>query len=158
MAAMVKGVVCPKGHFNPPRVLFCRMCGISMAHEPHDRIDGPRLPVGVLVLDDGSIFSVDDDYVLGRDPESDPEVLSGRARPLVLRDEGLTVSPIHAAIRMREWEAYFVDRGSVQGTAVRTRGARGWRLLACGEAVVLTGGTSFRLGCRTLSYSTLQRC
>ncbi len=76
--ALVKGVYCKRGHFNDPMVQFCTVCGINMVQQTPALVDGPRPPLGVLVFDDGSVFQLEDDYVLGRQPEGAPEVIVGR--------------------------------------------------------------------------------
>lgn len=153
----VRGILCSMGHFNPPRVLFCTMCGMSMVHQSHELVDGPRLPLGVLVADDGAVYSVDRDYVLGRAPSDDSEVRAGRASPLVLQDEGLTVSPVHAAIVLSDWDVRLVDRGSAHGTAVLEAPAGEWRALAPGESMLLSPRTRMKLGDRCLSFYTHHR-
>lgn len=154
---MVKGILCSMGHFNSPRALFCTMCGMSMVHQPHELVDGVRLPLGVLVADDGSVYSVDRDYVLGRQPQEDPDVQAGRATALVLNDAGLTVSSVHAAIILREWDVCLVDRSSVRGTAVLEEPNGQWRALTPGEPMVLAPRTRIRIGARSLSFDTTQR-
>ncbi len=92
--AQVKGVYCKRGHFNDPMVQFCTVCGINMVQQTPALVDGPRPPLGVLVFDDGAVFQLEQDYVIGRQPENSPEVLSGAARPLRLEDSGAP-SPGH---------------------------------------------------------------
>ena len=59
-------------------VQFCTLCGINMVQQTPALVDGPRPPLGLLVLDDGSVFQLEQDYVIGRQPEGAPEVVSGR--------------------------------------------------------------------------------
>jgi hypothetical protein len=91
-----------------------------------------------MVLDDGSSYSVDGDYVFGRAPDRDADVQAGRVRGVVLVDEDDAVSGIHAEIRINGWTPIIKDRGSVNGTHCRRTGpgrgrawmrssARGWR-------------------------------
>ena len=61
----VHGVICARGHFNDPTSPFCASCGISMVQQTHNLVEGPRPPLGVLVLDDGSTYVVDRDIVVG---------------------------------------------------------------------------------------------
>ena len=65
----VRGVYCKNRHFNDPRQLFCAVCGINMVQQTPVLVNGVRPPLGVVVLDDGSVFQLDTPYLLGRDPE-----------------------------------------------------------------------------------------
>jgi hypothetical protein len=41
---------------------------------------GPAAALGALLLDDGSAYVLDVDYLLGREPQTDPEVVAGTVR------------------------------------------------------------------------------
>ena len=62
---LVEGIVCSRGHFNDPGAVYCTICGISMVQRTHEYVSGPRPPLGLLLFDDGSAFSIDGNYVLG---------------------------------------------------------------------------------------------
>ena len=49
----VLGVLCTNDHFNDPNVRYCSVCGISMAQQTLVQQEGPRPPLGVLLMDDG---------------------------------------------------------------------------------------------------------
>jgi hypothetical protein len=151
-AQLVEGIDCPDGHFNPPEVEECTTCGTPLS--PHaQRIMRPRPALGVLVTDDGSVFSVTGDYVIGRAPERDPAVLSGSAMMLVLRDVGKSVSRIHAQLTVSGWQVQIADRGSSNGTFVQRRGqADGWERLAAGASATLAPGARLRIGGRQLLF------
>ena len=70
----VRGVYCKNRHFNDPRQLFCAVCGINMVQQTPVLVNGVRPPLGVVVLDDGSVFQLDTPYLLGRDPSADERV------------------------------------------------------------------------------------
>lgn len=150
----VKGVICSRGHFNDPSAPFCAICGISMVQKTLHLVDGPRPPLGVLVLDDGATFSVDNDYVLGREPESDPDVVSGKARPLALTDPDRTVSRVHAALVLEDWNVKVVDRGSANGTYLAPPGQDDWAPLHPNQVTTIKPGTRVRLGQRVLLYDS----
>ena len=78
-ALTVRGVNCARGHFNNPRALYCGNCGLAMVQNSVVIVDGPRPSLGVLLRDDGSAYSLDGDYVLGRQPELAEDVAAGRA-------------------------------------------------------------------------------
>ena len=70
-APIIQGVYCKNGHFDDPEALFCAICGISMNQQTLVPRPGDRPPLGVLLLDDGSVFQLDSDYVVGREPGLD---------------------------------------------------------------------------------------
>jgi hypothetical protein len=123
---VVDGIFCSRGHFNHPAALYCGACGIATTHHTHVLERGPRPPLGVLVLDDGSTFSLDADYVLGTNPESDPMVAAGHKRPLRLIDPDNLVTGVHAEIRLVNWDVEVLDRGSLTGTFILAPGAGHW--------------------------------
>jgi len=76
----VRGVLCKNGHFNDPQLNYCSVCGISMAQQTLVEVSGPRPPLGLLLFDDGSTFRLDSDYLVGRAPRQDPDVVAGIER------------------------------------------------------------------------------
>jgi hypothetical protein len=152
--AHVKGVYCKRGHFNDPMVQFCTVCGINMVQQTPALVDGPRPPLGVLVFDDGSVFQVEQDYVLGRQPEGAAEVVSGSARPLRLEDTGGTVSRAHALIALEDWTVRLSDHGSANGTYIAMPNSPDWQPVPPNGRIVLTPGTTIKLGNRTLKYES----
>ncbi|MDP9337192.1 MAG: hypothetical protein M3Q30_28285, partial [Actinomycetota bacterium] len=77
-AVIVTGYICSRGHFNGPDAAYCSACGISMVHLTRRPVKDVRPALGYLVLDDGATFLLDRDYVIGRNPEMDPEVQARR--------------------------------------------------------------------------------
>ncbi|MCW2546033.1 MAG: hypothetical protein JWN96_493 [Mycobacterium sp.] len=152
--AQVKGVFCKRGHFNDPMVQFCTVCGINMVQQTPALVDGPRPPLGVLVFDDGSVYQLEQDYVLGRQPEGAPEVVSGAARPLRLEDSGGTVSRAHALISLEGWTVRLSDHGSANGTYIAMPNSPDWQPVPPNGRVVLAPGTTIKLGNRTLKYES----
>ena len=152
--ASVKGVYCKRGHFNDPLVQFCTLCGINMVQQTPALVDGPRPPLGLLILDDGSVFQLEQDYVIGRQPESAPEVVSGSAQPLRLEDTGGTVSRAHALIALEEWTVRLSDHGSANGTYIAMPNSTDWQPVAQNGRLVLTPGTTIKLGNRTMKYES----
>lgn len=152
-AVVVQGVVCKNEHLNDPRMYFCGVCGINMVQQTPVLTEGPRPPLGVLVLDDGSVFQLDANYVLGRDPEHDEGVRTGRYRSLTLSDTDRTLSRAHARIELRNWDVVIVDNGSANGTEV-AEGDRPWTALAAGSPHTLGPGARVRMGARTLVFNT----
>jgi hypothetical protein len=150
----VRGILCSRGHMNDPKTRFCAVCGISMVHQTHDLVSGPRPPLGVIVLDDGSSFSLDNDYVIGRDPESSDLVRTGRARPLVIVDPTFQMSRVHARILLREWEVCVEDAGSANGTRILRPDSVEWTQLVPDDPTAITPGTRIGLSDRELVFDS----
>lgn len=152
--SQVRGVFCKNKHFNDPRVLFCAVCGINMVHQTPVLVDGARPPLGVLVLDDGSIFQLDAHYLLGRDPESDDLVRNGGFRAIALNDRSNLISRIHARLELRNWDVVLADNASTNGTFFAAPGSGEWHQLVRGAEHVLVPRTKIRLGDRILTYTS----
>ena len=156
-AVMVDGIVCSRGHFTRPGGKFCDRCGISLVQQTHDLVTGQRPPLGVLVVDDGSVFTLGGDYVLGREPEVAEQVTSGAAAPLRLDDSGLALSRVHAHVILDGWEVRFVDAGSANGTFVLPPGASEWLRLEPAVPTTVSAGTRIAMGGRLLTFESHQR-
>ena len=143
---VVIGVRCKNGDFNDPEARYCAVCGIGMAQLTKAPQTGPRPPLGVLVLDDGSVFRLDADYVIGREPSLDSSVADGSARPLRLADASGLVSRIHARVELDGWQVFVCDLNSANGTYVRLPGAKNSERLAPGVRMPLVMGSQVRLG------------
>jgi hypothetical protein len=154
---IVRGIMCSRGHFNHPMASYCAACGISMIHITHNLVDGPRRPLGVLVFDDGATYTLDADYVVGREPENDPTVASGKARPLVIDDPDRSISRVHAAIVLDGWDASIADRGSANGTSISAGENDPWTRLEPDHPVPLMPGNRVMLGKRTMVYDSRLR-
>jgi hypothetical protein len=150
----VKGFLCSRGHLNDPRVLFCNLCGIRMAERTGVFIEGVRPPLGLLVFDNGATVSLDMDYLVGREPETDERVLSGQLRPLLVVDQTGGVSRQHAEIRLEGWDVVLVDIGSANGTLVAPPGAPAWSSLVPQQPVRLVPGMAVRMGSRQFAFES----
>lgn len=152
-SGLVSGTQCSRGHFNHPDAPYCALCGIKMVHVTKISVEGRRPPLGLLVLDDGSTFALDSDYVVGREPEGDPLVGSGEARPLTLTDTANSVSRIHADIRLEGWNVTIVDRGSSNGTFLHIGDGR-WSRLEPGQPTRLEPGNELSIGERRFVFES----
>jgi hypothetical protein len=148
---MVEGVLCARNHFNDPDVAYCRQCGLSMVQQTRRTQLGQRPPLGVLLLDDGTAFTLDRDYVLGREPVLDGDVATGLARPLRITDPNGTVGRVHLRVSLVGWQVTVKDLGSVNGSVVYLA-AGGEDKLSPHESVVIAPGTRIGIGRRTLQY------
>lgn len=146
----VMGVQCKNAHFNDPSVAYCAVCGISMTQVTRVPVPGIRPPLGVLVLDDGTMLPLERDHVVGRVPKVDGAVGAGEATAVPLDDP--LVSKVHARVVLDGWTVTVVDAGSTNGTFVWADGQQSWRRLRDGEAVELRPGTTVAFGRRQLSY------
>ena len=151
---LVDGVVCGRDHFNRPGARACRECGAALDQRPVSLVRRPRPPLGVLVLDDGTRLTLDGDYVLGREPALDGEVMAGRARPVRVTDPGGTVSRLHLRFTLVGWQVEVSDLGSANGSVLQAPG--GERALAPFEPAFIEPGTRIGLGDRGLQYLPYQ--
>ena len=156
VGTQVQGIVCSRGHFNDPTSRFCALCGISMVQQTHHLVTGLRPPLGVVVLDDGAVYALTKDYVVGRDPEQDPAILSGRAVPLILDDPDLAMSRVHARILLDGWEVRVEDAHSANGTFVARTPDAAWTRLEPGLPTTIAPGTRLTMGGRTLVFESHQ--
>lgn len=152
--SQVLGYRCSREHLNDPRVSFCSQCGIRMDQRTGVLVRGRRPPLGLIVLDAGSTFVLDDDYLLGRDPEGDPEVQAGRLRPLRLEDNSGTMSRAHVEIRLHDWDVTVVDRGSANGTFVSAPRQQGWSAVVPHQPFELVAGSQVGIGRRGFTFES----
>ena len=120
-------------------------------------VEGLRPPLGVLLLDDGTAYSLEDDYVLGREPDLSEAVASGRARALKVDDGTGKISRVHARVGLKEWEVVITDLGSHNGTRVFNPGDTNWTTLGANESVVLQPGGHVVVGQSTCEFQSIQR-
>lgn len=153
-AVMVQGIQCSRGHFNHPQALYCSVCGISTVHQTRTLVSGPRPSLGILVLDDGSTFSLDGNYVIGRAPEVNGEVGAGRARPMVVTDDEHLISRAHAEVQLQGWDVIVDDLGSANGTFAWNPGDPQWTRLAPHQGFAVAPGGRVAVGRRTLVYES----
>jgi hypothetical protein len=152
---LVDGVECPMGHFNDPVLAQCVTCGAPLEWLPGRTVRRPRPPLGVLVTDTGSVFALIGGYVIGRAPERDQAVLSGRAKALVLHDVGQSVSRVHAQLDVSGWRVFVTDRGSANGTFISSAAQGGpWERVGNHAPTVFTPGSRLRIGGRQLLFET----
>jgi hypothetical protein len=150
---LVSGLDCDSGHFNDPATTHCATCGGRLERSTRRIVRRPRPALGVLVTDGGSVFALTGCYVIGRAPERDEAVLSGRARALVLHDLGQSVSRVHAQLEVSGWRVLLTDRGSANGTLLSPGGERGpWQRIEAGRPTVFAPGATLRIGGRQLQY------
>lgn len=148
----VRGVSCRNAHFNDPMVAYCAVCGLGMTQAGRMPVFGDRPQLGVLVLDNGSTIPLARDLVLGRMPEVDDSVATGRAVAVQLNHP--TVSRRHAQVWLDGWEVRVTDAGSANGTFLREPGRNGWIPIPSGPGALLRPGAVLALGHRQLRYDS----
>lgn len=151
---LVDGVLCDRGHFTDPGARTCRDCGSGIGHQPGTAQRRPRPPLGELVLDDGRRVTLDGNYVLGREPALDGDVIAGRARPVRVCDPEGTVSRLHLKVSLVGWQVEVCDLGSANGSVIQSPG--GERALAPFEPAVVEPGTWIGIGQRSMHYLAYQ--
>ncbi|WP_433716239.1 hypothetical protein ACQP2U_21105 [Nocardia sp. CA-084685] len=151
--AVVRGFMCSRQHLNDPRVSFCAACGIRMDQLTCVLTEGVRPPLGLLMLDDGTSFVLDNDIVLGREPEHAEAVRRG-ARPIRLPDSSGAMSRAHVEVRLVEWDVAVVDQGSANGTYIRMPGHQDWIRAMPNQLTMLVAGAQILLGGRILTFDS----
>ena len=154
-------VVAPPGRFDgqvPPPVPHSFNPFEAVAPRPpeSDRVSepaaAPPAQLGRLVMDNGPDVVVDRDCVIGRNPEVDPEVAHGRAKPIVLPDEEQRISRVHARLVFSPDRVEIVDAGSVNGTWIEPPGGDGWIAMVPRVPAPLPMGSRIQVGDLVLSY------
>ncbi|MEV4095490.1 FHA domain-containing protein [Streptosporangium saharense] len=152
---LVYGVDCKNDHFNDPRVPYCAVCGIALVQRTLVPYKGPRPPLGVLLLDDGTTLRLDSDYLVGRDPERAPEAADGTVRPAKVTSPDGSVSRRHLRVALDGWDVNLVDLGSVNGTQIQPPGDPNFYDIPPNEPVAILPGTTVRIGVsRTMRYES----
>jgi hypothetical protein len=152
---IIEGVYCKNGHFDDPDAQFCAVCGVPMTLPALARGQGERPPLGVLLLDDGSVFQLDSDYIVGREPSLDSSVADGTAKPLRIYDDSGIVSRVHVRVHLDGWRVLVTDLGSANGTRLLIPGQPPpGQPLAPQIPVMLATGSQVDLGGRGFRYES----
>lgn len=144
--ARVLGVLCDRGHVNPPDRGQCADCGLPLTAPPQ-QVSRPSL--GRLVLPNGERVELVEPLILGRNPRAD-RVQEGQLPRLIPLAQN-HVSGTHLAIRLEQWSVLAVDLNSTNGTYLRRHGQAAVRLgerpepLIEGDVLDLGHGVQLRL-------------
>ena len=106
-----------------------------------------------MVFDDGTTFTLDRSYLIGREPEPDDTSLTA----LVATDVDQTVSRSHAELVLDDWDVSLCDLGSTNGTFVWRVDQQRWEPVLPNRPVAITAGTRVAVGRRTFVYEALGR-
>jgi hypothetical protein len=113
---------------------------------------GAARTAGSLIVDDGTRVELDADYLIGREPQHDPEVVAGACRPLRIIDHEGVVSRKHVRISVVGVEVRITDLSSANGTWVQAPGEPVRTQLLPDNPVLIPPGTVITLGRRTVVY------
>ncbi len=114
--ALVDAKLCPAGHPNPPTAATCGVCGEFLSPGSQAVVHVPRPSLGRLQLDDGELVELDQELLLGRNPDRDTD--PSRARMGRVKTLGEKVSRTHLEVRFQGWDVLVADCGSTNGTFV----------------------------------------
>jgi hypothetical protein len=153
--ALVQGLHCVRGHFNRLDAYYCEICGLGMVQQTRVVVTGPRPSLGVLVLDDGTSYALDTDYLVGRSPGAPDEVAGRAVRPLRIDDT--RASRQHARISLEEWDVMITDLGSVNGTFVLNPRDSQWTRLVMNQPARLEPGGRVAIGGTGIVFEALRR-
>ena len=151
---IVRGVRCPDDHHNNPLASYCSTCGRRMGvSRSLILVDGPRPPLGVLILDDGATVPVRCDMVLGRSPLEHPLVVSGDADGVEIADAAQSISRVHLLVHLDEWDVFVTDLGSSNGTFAWDEESQTWQALEPQISARVEGRQRLRLGDREMLFA-----
>jgi hypothetical protein len=107
----------------------------------------------LLVFGGGASFLLDEECLLGRQPEVDGRVWEGTMRPLVVDDSSRLVFRAHLEIMLLGWYIYITDAGAANGALVATLAAPGCSALVACRPLRLPLGARVSIGDRSWSSS-----
>ena len=155
-AVLVPTLRCSAGHPNNPAATHCGWCGRSLVDGTARLIDRPQPTLGILLLDDGSSYTLDAGYLIGSHPDLANALSRGDVRPLVLPERDGVV-PTHAEIALDGWAVTATDRAPDAGTWVRRPGDREWSRLAPSRPEMIVAESQVRVGERVLTFIAARR-
>lgn len=153
-ASYVEGVRCRNGHFCHPEAGYCTTCGSLLLVS--GRVLDRRPPLGVLVIDDGSIVPLDVDLVVGADPSEDDSVRFGIAGALALTSPTNHLADVHCDLRLRGWNVLIRDRGTEAGTWLQQPDGE-WVRVSDRERMPVHPGCTIGVGSRELRFESRYR-
>jgi hypothetical protein len=114
--SLVDAKLCANGHANPPTAATCGVCAEFLAPGASAVVHVPRPGLGRLQLDDGELVELDQELLIGRNPDRDQD--PARASLRRVKTLGDKVSRSHLEVRFQGWDVLVSDSGSTNGTFV----------------------------------------
>ena len=151
--SLVDAKLCANGHANPPTAATCAVCGDFLAPGTGAVVHVPRPSLGRLQLDDGELVELDQELLIGRNPDRDDE--PSRARLRRVKALGDKVSRSHLEVRFQGWDVLVDDCGSTNGTFVVAHPGGQVMPLEPGRAQMVEPGAVVYFGSR--SFTVLGR-
>ena len=133
---------------QPPAAAPLPLVAPVAVQAPAPVVAGPP-PRRWIVLDDNSRIEIDQDLLIGRDPDKANATKLG-LRPVRIDDVTGEMSRSHMEIRLFNGEVIVTDRNSANGSLVREQGQQGWTKLAPWTSAQWRPGMSVKIGGRTM--------
>jgi RND superfamily putative drug exporter len=137
----------------PPPAVAQRPAPAPIVAAPLPPIVPTAPPRQWIVLDDNNRFEIDQDLLVGRDPDKASATKLG-LRPIRIADGTSEMSRAHMEVRIFHGEVVITDRDSANGTFVREHGQQNWTKIAAWASAKWRPGTAVRIGGRTLRLET----
>jgi hypothetical protein len=155
-AVLVPTLRCSAGHPNNPAASHCAHCGRSLLDGTARLMDRPQPTLGLLLLDDGSSYTLDTGYLIGCLPDLAISLSRGEVRALVLPERD-GVAATHAEVALDGWAVTVTDRALDADTLVRRPGDREWSRLVHGRPELIVAESQIRVGERVLTFVAARR-
>ena len=150
---LVVGQRSSDGHFNHPQAMVCWVSGeMRGSRGPWVAGRAERPPLGVFLFEDGRSYVLKWDTILGRQPDTDERITTGRAGPLALEAE-LTMSRAHLHVELKDWDVYVTDISS-NGTSLLSAATGQRRKLNPGEPTRLEHGDVLVIETLTITFQS----
>ena len=147
--SLVDAKLCANDHANPPTAATCAVCGDFLAPGTGAVVHVPRPSLGRLQLDDGELVELDQELLIGRNPDRDEE--PSRARMRRVKALGDKVSRSHLEVRFQGWDVLVDDCGSTNGTFVVAHPGGQVMPLEPGRAQLVEPGAVIYFGSRSMT-------
>jgi hypothetical protein len=147
--SLVDAKLCADGHANPPTAATCAVCGDFLAPGTGAVVHVPRPSLGRLQLDDGELIELDQELLIGRNPDRDDD--PARARLRRVKALGEKVSRSHLEVRFQGWDVLIDDCGSTNGTFVVAHPGGQVMPLEPGRALMVEPGAVVYFGSRSMT-------
>jgi hypothetical protein len=151
--SLVGAKLCRNSHANPPTAATCAVCGEFLAPGSSSVVHVPRPSLGRLQLDDGELIELDQELLIGRNPDRDTDPARAALRRVKVLGE--KVSRSHLEVRLQEWDVLVADVGSTNGTFVMPHPGGQVTALEPGRAQLVEAAAIVYFGSR--SFTVLGR-